>query len=379
MASEGEKTIRMIKLYSSFIPPGAGEAVKRIVESGWLNTGKQEQRFREKLQKMFGFDHCLATNSCTSALRASLAAVGVGHGDEVVTTPWTMPATNTVILEQGAVPIFADIEYDTLNIDPESVAEKITDKTKAVMVVHYAGAPCDLDGIRRVAGDHGLPVVQDAAQALGAKYRGVFIGRSDGPVCFSFQATKVITSGDGGVIATDNLELYGDLKKRIWYGIDKESRVDTPLGRLPGDIEILGFKYNMNDLAAALGLAGLGHFDRAFDRRQEITMWYREAFNSLDRVDLLRYPDEVAPSYWMFPIHVEERLKFARYMRREGIEVSVHYSRNDQYSIFGGMQDLPITERVNEDIIHIPIHTALSEDQIDKIIETIKKWARVRL
>ena len=129
----------MIPLFSPYIPPEAGEAVKQVIDSGWINTGKKERLFRERLQEKFGFPYCVATNNCTGSLRASLAVIGVTYGDEVITTPWTMIATNTAILEQGAKPVFADIEYDTLNIDPESIVEKITDKTKAHVLLTFSG------------------------------------------------------------------------------------------------------------------------------------------------------------------------------------------------------------------------------------------------
>ena len=364
----------MIPLFSPYIPPEAGEAVKQVIDSGWINTGPKEQLFRERLQTKFGFPHCVATNNCTASLRASLAALGVTRGDEVITTPWTMIATNTVILEQGATPIFADIEYNTLNIDPDSVAQKITDKTKAIMCVHYAGAPCKLDQLRRIAKTHGLVVVEDAAQALGAKHRGKYIGASGKLVNFSFQAIKTITSGDGGAIATDNEDLYEALQTRVWFGIDKKKRNKTPLGPLPHDVEVLGFKYNMNDITAALGLVGLAHFDEALAKRKKVAQHYRDELQNLNDVTLLNYPTNIDPAYWMFPIHVKRRLQFAEYMRHNGVEVSVHYPRNDKYTIFGGKQNLPITEKVDSDIIHIPIHSNLSEHQVAQVIDTVRRW-----
>ena len=363
----------MIPLFSPYIPPEAGEAVKQVIESGWINTGPKEKLFREQLQQKFGFPHCVATNNCTASLRASLAALGVTRGDEVITTPWTMIATNTVILEQGATPIFADIEYDTLNIDPEDVARKITDKTKAIMCVHYAGAPSRLDELRKIADDNGVTLVEDAAQALGAKYNGKYIGSSGTLVNFSFQAIKTITSGDGGAIATNNEELYEKLQTLVWFGIDKKLREKTPLGTLPHDVEVLGFKYNMNDITATLGLAGLNHFDDALQKRRAVAQRYRDELQHIN-VTLMNYPNNTESAYWMFPIHVKNRLQFAEYMREYGVEVSIHYPRNDGYTIFGGKQNLPATEKVDADVIHIPIHSNLSETQVTHIIDTVGRW-----
>jgi len=364
----------LIPLFSPYIPPEAGEAVKQVIESGWINTGSKEKLFRERLQEKFGFPYCVATNNCTASLRASLAVIGVTRGDEVITTPWTMIATNTVILEQGATPVFSDIEYDTLNIDPESVVHKITDKTKAIMCVHYAGAPSRLDALRKIGKEYNLVVVEDAAQALGAKHNGEYVGSSGKLVNFSFQAIKTITSGDGGAIATDCEELYEKLQTLIWFGIDKTKREKTPLGTLPYDVNVLGFKYNMNDISAAMGLVGLNHFDEALQKRRDVARHYREELQNLNDVTLMNYPKNIDPAYWMFPIHVKHRLRFAEYMRRNGVEVSVHYPRNDGYTIFGGKQDLPVTERVDSDIIHIPIHSNLSEAQVAQVIDTVRRW-----
>ena len=367
----------MIPLVSPFIPKEAGDEVRKVIESGWINTGEKEKLFREKLSKKFNFRYCVATNSCTSALRTSLALLKIDKGDEVITTPWTMIATNTAILEQQATPVFADIEYDTLNLNPESVIEKITDKTKAIMCVHYAGCPCDLDEIRKIGRDYNLPIVEDSAQALGAKYRGRYIGSTGKLVCFSFQVVKIITCGDGGLIATTRKSYYEELKKRVWFGIDKEKRIDSPLGKFPRDVTILGFKYNMNDIAATLGLVELNHFDEALERRKYIAKRYKEELSNSSKIELLHYPQDVETSYWMFPMHVKNhRLKFARYMREHDIEVSIHYWRNDKYSLFGPKQNLPITEKVNRDIIHIPIHANLTDTEVEKVIQTIRTWCR---
>jgi len=364
----------LIPLFSPFIPSEAGEAVKQVIDSGWINTGQKEQLFRQQLQQKFGFPHCVATNNCTASLRTSLAALGVTRGDEVITTPWTMIATNTVILEQGATPVFADIEYDTLNVDPDSVAQKITDKTKAIICVHYAGAPSRLDELRKIAKEHNLVVVEDAAQALGAKHSGKYIGSSGKLVNFSFQAIKTITSGDGGAIATNSEELYEKLHTLIWFGINKKLRTKTALGSLPHDVKVLGFKYNMNDISATLGLVGLNHFDEALQKRRDVARHYREELQTVNDVTLMNYPKNAESAYWMFPIHVKRRLRFAEYMRRNGVEVSVHYPRNDGYTIFGGKQDLPVTERVDSDVIHIPIHSNLSEIQVAQVIDTVRRW-----
>jgi len=364
----------MIRLFSPYIPKEAGGMVKEVIDSGWINTGKKEALFREVLRYKFKFPYCVATNSCTSALRLSLAVAGVKHGDEVISTPWTMIATNTAILEQGAKVVFADIEYDTLNIDVKSVEDKITDNTKAIMIVHYAGCPCDLDKIYRLANDYSLMVIEDAAHALGSKYKHKYIGQRGDFVCFSFQTVKIITAGDGGVVATSRERVSKELSKRSWFGIDKQNRIKTVLGAFPKDISKLGFKYNMNDITATLGIASLRHFDEIYNRRRYISRVYNEEFADLDKIQPLNYPKDRVSNNWMYPMHVEDRDEFAKHMRDKGIEVGTHFHRNDMWSLFKPLRNLPNTQRVENDIMHIPIHTSLSDDEIGYIVKSIKEW-----
>ncbi len=364
----------IIRTWSTFIPEETSHALKEILKSKWINTGKQEKLLRERMCEKFNIPYCVATNNGTAALRASLAVLDVGPKDEIVSTPYTFIATNTAILEQGAIPIFADIQYDTLNIDPESIAEKITDKTKAIMCVHYGGLPCDMDEIRKVGHDHGIPIIEDSAHALGSKYKEKYIGSTGDIIAFSLQAIKIITCGDGGLIATTDEEIYKKAKKYVWYGVDRETREPDLIDPLPKNIDILGFKYNMNDIAATIGLVGLKHIDKALQRRREIGELYRKELANCDKVKLLNNPPDRTPNYQLFPIHVENRLNFAKYMRENSIMVRVNNRRNDRYSIFGGMKDLPTTEKADNDVIIIPIHADMTDSHVDKTIETIKKY-----
>jgi len=365
---------KMIRLFSPYIPKEAGEEAKKTIDSGWINTGKREKELRERLCEKFNFKHCIVTNSCTSALRLSLAVVGVKPEDEVITTPWTMIATNTAILEQFAKPVFADIDYNTLNINPNDIEHRITDKTKAIMVVHYAGYPCNLKEIRKIAFNNNLVVIEDAAQALGSKYYDKYIGEKGHFVCFSLQAVKIINSGDGGIISTVSKKAYKLLSKRCWFGIDKTDRIKNELGAFPFDITELGYKYNMNDISATLGIVGLNHFDEIYNKRQEIAKIYNEELETVQNIELLHYNKKHVSNYWMYPIHVNNRNRFARYMRKNKIEVGIHYHRNDIWSLFGPKRDLPNTEKVEHDIIHIPIHSDLTYKDVNYIIRKIKKW-----
>lgn len=369
-----KKNDELIYCWSTFIPEETGIEVQKILKSKWINTGKQEKKFRQKISEKFNFPYCVAVNNGTAALRASLATLNIGPGDEVITTPYTFIATNTSILEQGAIPIFADIQYETLNIDPQSILTKITNKTKAIMCVHYGGNPCDMDAIRKIGKDYNLPIIEDSAHALGSQYKGKYIGSKGDIITFSFQVIKIITCGDGGLIVTTNKKYYNKLKKIIWYGVGKETKKTSKIDPLTDSINILGFKYNMNDIVATIGLVGIKHFDTALKRRKEIGERYRNELANCSKIHLLYYPLDNTPNYQIFPIHVKNRPGFAKFMKKHGIIVTINNRRNDRYNIFGGLNNLPITEEVDKDTILIPIHADLTNSQVEKIIMAIKEY-----
>lgn len=366
---------KIISTHSPFIPEEAIKEVAKTLRSGWINTGKKEQELREKASKKWNFPYCVAVNSCTSALRSALAVLGVGPGDEVISTPFTFIATNTVILEQGAKPIFADVNYDDLNINSESIEKKITKKTKAIMIVHYGGNPCDMDKIRKIGKKYNLPIIEDAAQALGSKYKGEYIGVKGDIICFSFQVIKIITSGDGGLITTPNKDYYQKLKKVIWFGIDKEGKKTNLLDPLPDNFrgDTLGYKYNMNDITATLASVGVDHYDEAAARRKKIGERYRKELEGVKGIKLLKYYNDRIPNYQLFPIHVANRLTFAEYMNKNNIMIRINNRRNDIYPMFGGIKkDLLNTKRVDEDVALLPIHTGLTDEDISYVISKVK-------
>lgn len=364
-----------IRLWSAYVPEETGREVEKTLRSKWINTGKKEAELRKEFGRVLNIPFCVATNSGTSSLRASFAALGVGYGDEVVSTPYTFIATNTSILEQGAKPVFADINYETLNIDPESIVKKITDKTKAIVCVHYGGNACEMDAIRKIGRDYNLPIVEDSAHAIGSKYKGDYIGSKGDIITFSLQAIKIITSGDGGMIATPNENYYKELKKYVWFGVDREDKITAPFDPLPEQIDVLGFKYNMNDITATIGLVGLKHLDEALARRKTIGEKYRQELAGCSKIKLIHIPAENTPNFQIFPIHVKKRARFAEFMRDNGIFINVNNRRNDRYSIFGGLQkDLSNLERADDDTILIPIHCDLTDADVEKIIDTIIKY-----
>ena len=364
-----------IRTWSIHIPKETGDEVKKTLDSNWINTGKKEKEFREKVKNRFNAKYVTACNSGTAALKIALSALGVGQGDEVVSTPFTFIATNTSILEVGATPVFADIDYDTLNIKAESIREKITPKTKAIIVVHYGGLPVELDEIRAVAKEYNLPIIEDSAHGMGAKYKGNFIGSTGDIITFSFQVVKIVTCGDGGIICTTNEEYYKKIKEFTWYGIDRETKVADPLDPLPNDITVLGYKANMNDITATVGSIAMDYLDEQLVKRKYVGERYRNELQGLNKLTLLKFPNYVEPNYQIFPVHIQERERFANFMFENGIQVNVNNRRNDKYTIFGGLRsDLPNTERADVDVILLPCHGDLSEGDVSKIIDKIKEF-----
>ncbi|MFC1649087.1 DegT/DnrJ/EryC1/StrS family aminotransferase [Patescibacteria group bacterium] len=367
----------LIRTWSTYVPEKAIIEVSKTLRSGWINTGKREAEFRSKASEKWKFPYCVAVTNGTAALRAGLAMLGVGYGDEVISTPYTFIATNTAILEQGARPVFADIRYEDLNIDPESIERKITKKTKAIMVVHYGGNPVDLDEIRKIGRRHKLPVVEDSAHALGSKYKGKYIGETGDVVCFSLQVVKIVTSGDGGMITTSKKSYYNKLRKIIWYGIDKGAKKTNLLDPFPANFkgDTLGFKYNMNDITASLASVAVDYHDKASKKRRLIGQRYRKELSNTDKITLVKYYVDRQPNYQIFPIHVRNRTKFAKHMLKKGIMVNINNRRNDIYPMFGGFKkELVETARCDKDVVLLPIHNDLSDNDVDHIVSTILKY-----
>jgi perosamine synthetase len=365
-----------IRSWAVNIPSNALNEIRETLESGWINTGPKEKRFREILVEIFQAKHAVACNSGTSALRLALASAGVGVGDEVISTAYTWLATNTAILEQGARPVFADINYDTLNLDPAEVEKKISKKTKAIIVVHYAGNSVDLDAFRQIAKHHNLVLIEDSAHAMGSKYNGIPIGAGSDFACFSFQCVKIVTCGDGGAVLTDREEYYDALKKRVWYGIDRDRKKADFLDPVPHMPEVLGFKMNMNDIVASLACSAMSELESALLERAKIGYRYDEFLKSFERIKAVSRPDFVQPNYQIFPVHVDNRLEFANFMWERGIQVNVNNRRNDLYPVFGGICDLPELERADNDTILLPLHLMLEAKHLSRIEEALYDYEK---
>lgn len=368
------KHSKMIPIFNTYIDKKARARVDKVLDSTFLSEGKLVKEFEEQLSHELGLTNPVAVNSGTSALHLALVLAGIQPGDEVICPAQTFVATALVIAQEKAVPVFADIEYETGNIDPASIEKKITQKTKAIMVVHWGGYPCNMKEIHKIARKHRLQVIEDAAHAIGATYDGKPIGALSDFTCFSFQAIKHITTGDGGAVCIKKTSLLKRALAKRWFGIDRAGAKPSILGERIYDITEVGYKYHLNDYGAALGLANLENFKKRLKRRRAIAKRYRKELASVPGITLFKETTDRESACWLFGFHVERREDFIRAMSIAGITAGVVHLGIDHNSIFGGKDAMLVNQRrFDETQIHIPMHDALTDADIDHIIHTIKK------
>lgn len=363
-----------MQFVDTYISEKAISLATQVLRSGYVSAGHYADMFEKELGARLGLVNPVTVNSGTSALYLALAVAGVGPGDEVIVPAQTFIATGLSVLMHYAVPVFADIQYRTGNIDPVSIREKITGKTKAVVPVHWAGYPCDLDEINNIAGEHGIAVIEDAAHALGATYKGNPVGAVSRFTAFSFQAIKHLTTVDGGALCCLDKEDVYRAKRRRWFDIDRENSKPSELGERVYDAEQTGYKCHMNDLSAAIGLGNLEDFPVKLKRRIEIGGLYREELKDVPGLQLLECRDDRESAYWLFTMLVERRADFVRALKGKGVPASVMHLRIDNNSVFGGIRsDLDAQAEFDKNQVSIPVHSGLTDDDVDLVINTIKK------
>lgn len=369
---------RNIPLFKVFKPHNVDEILnplRSVLESGWVAEGPQVGRFEQMLGKFIGATNVSAVNSCTSALQLSLRLAGVRANDQVITTPMTCMATNEPILLCGAEPVWADIDPNTGNIDPKSIKEKITTRTKAIMVVHWGGYPCDLDEVNAIAQVNNLKVIEDCAHALGARYKDKVIGSYSNYCCFSFQAIKHIHTGDGGAIVCKNVEDHLRARRLRWFGIDRENRRENEYGIAEWNVTEPGYKYHMNDIAATIGIAHLPYAEEVIRKRTDNASYYKNELADLSRLRLLQEKPDRQSSYWLFTARVDDQMGFIRYMKENGIGCSIVHARNDKNSVFANYNNSALSgvDEFCKEMVCIPVGEWVMEDDRKYICEVIKK------
>jgi perosamine synthetase len=366
----------MIPLHKVFVPDDLDpmmNALRAVISSGWVGEGPRVLEFEKALQPIVGYENVTALNAGTSALQLALRLAGVGSGDEVITTAMTCAATNLPILLAGAVPVWADIDAATGNISPASIKSRITQRTKAVMIVHWGGYPCDIAEINAIAMEAGVRVIEDAAHALGSTYRGKPIGCRSDFTCFSFQAIKHIHTGDGGALVCKNMVDHARARSLKWFGIDREHRQIGDLGIAEWDIVEPGYKFHMNDIAATLGLVHLPYLDGIVAARRNNAGAYQDAFKDLKRVRLLREAPDRRSAYWLFTMLVDDQVSFIRFLREKGVDSSIVHARNDKNKAFAHLrgEQMPELEEFTSSMVCIPVGHWVDDAARRQIIDAV--------
>ena len=362
-------------------------AVVDVLRSDWLTTGPKVDEFEEAFAARVGAKHAVSLSSGTAALHAAAFAAGLKSGDEAITTPLTFAATANCVMYCGATPTFADICPDTLNLDPDQITSKINTKTRAILPVDYAGHPADLNAIREIAERHGLVVIEDACHALGAEYHGKRVGSLADMTVFSFHPVKHITTGEGGIVTTDNARLAETLRRFRNHGISSDARHRQKVGQWHYEMVLLGFNYRLTDVACALGLQQLTRLDSNLARRREIAARYTAAFRDIPGMIPPVVRSGANPAWHLYPIRLDlqklaaDRAQVFRALRAENIGVNVHYIPvhlhpyyREQFGYQGG--EFPIAEDAYARLISLPMFHSMADQDVVDVITAVEKVMR---
>ena len=382
-----------------FSPPLLGQEEEAEIldsmRSGWLTTGPKTEEFERRFAEYVGAPCAVAFNSCTAGLHLSMIVHGIGEGDEVIVPTYTFASTAHAVMYVRARPVLVDSEPDTLNLSPERVEAAITPRTRAIIPVHYGGQPCELDEIRAIAARHGLVVVEDAAHATGASYRGQKIGGGGNIACFSFYSTKNMTTGEGGMAALADPDLAEQLRVHAMYGISDARRIwkkraakdKAPPASWLYDVQHLGYKYNMMDLQAALGIHQLRRLDGFIERRRRFAALYTEAFADLDAIEVPPPRPHLTHAWHLFTILLRlealtiDRDRFLEELKARQIGTSVLYRPLHLHTLYAealGHREgsFPVAEEAFRRCISLPMSPRMSEEDVLDVIEAVREVAR---
>ncbi|TDL99965.1 MAG: pyridoxal-5'-phosphate-dependent protein [Flavobacteriaceae bacterium] len=360
----------MIPIVKPFIPPVEEliPALQETLYSGYIAEGEKVYEFENQFSNFIRNPLSLSLNSGTAALHLSLLLAGVGVGDEVISTVLTAEPTNVAIKLVGAKVVWADVQANTGLVDPKSVREKISPRTKAIMLVHYAGMVCNMDEFIAISKEFNIPIIEDAAHALGAKYNGLPIGSHSDYTIFSLQAIKHMTTVDGGFLCVKSEENYKKGKLLRWFGLDKTKP------RLENDITIPGYKYHMNNVNATIGIVQMNHINNILGKYIENGLYFDQNLKNITGVSLLEYNPNTSPSYWLYTMKVQNREGFIKKLAENGITASELHLRNDRHSLFKESRtELPVFDQFYKEMVHLPCGWWLSNEDKEKMIEIIKR------
>lgn len=370
-----------IPLFKVFMAPEMVEPVSQVLMSGYIGQGPKVEEFESELKKVFQNDYLLTVNSCTSALQLAVHLIkpedGFAPDDEIIVTPLTCFATVSAILANGVGIRWADVDTETCNIDLTDVERKLGPHTRALIVVHWGGYPVDLARLssiqQKYKATYGreLPIIEDCAHCWDARYMGQLIGNSGNICCFSFQAIKFLTTGDGGLLVVPNGKMYRRAKNLRWFGLDRDAGASF---RCIQDITESGFKYHMNDIAATIGLYNLPHIKGLVDRHRDNAAYFRDSLINCSGVTLLKEEPHVEPSYWLFTMKVEDRPGFTSHLESNSIAVSPVHARCDKHSCVQSHKSfLPGMDKLQTQHVSVPCGWWVSDGDREHIMNCIRK------
>lgn len=355
------------------------------LKSNWITKGPKTMEFEKRFAEYIGAKYAIAVNSCTAALHLSLVAAGIGEGDEVITTPMTFASSANVILHAGATPVFADIDPVTMNIDVNEVKKKITPRTKAIIPVHIAGHPCEMDELIALANEHQLFVLEDAAHAVYTKYKGQLVGSIGNATAFSFYATKNLATGEGGMVTTDDEALADKIRVLSSHGMSRNAwNRYSASGSWFYEIQVPGFKYNMTDIQAALGLTQLAKLERMQGIREQIAERFNTEFSKLPELEIPVELDYARHAWHLYILKLNldklsiDRAQFIEELKEEQIGTSVHFipvHMHPYYRETYGFKpgDFPKAEATFERIISLPLYPKMSVQDTEDVIDAVRR------
>lgn len=372
--------MKRIEFFKHCIDKRDIERVNTVLESIFLTTGKEVEEFEQRFSQYTGRRYTVGLTSCTAGLHLSLIALGIGPGDQVITTPMSFCATANAILQAGAQPVFVDVEEDTGNLNTELIESAITENTKAVMPVHLYGQMCDMKSIKEAVKKYNLKVIEDAAHAIEALRDGIRVGQLSDTVCFSFYPTKSITSGEGGAVCTDNRKMAENLKMLRFHGIDKVAADRYTKHYRHWDMPVFGWKYNMDNIQAALLIGQLGRIEDLWHKRDILWRIYQEELNDIKDVRFLKTLLNVKHARHLFTILVppEKRDALLQALQNCGIGLAVNYRPihllKYYRETFGYSEgDFPVAEEIGKRTISLPLYPSLEEEQVRYIVKVLKE------
>ena len=360
----------MIPLVKPYIPDShvLMPELEKILYSGYIAEGQPVYDFEDKFKDYIGNPYLLALHSGTDALHLSFILAGIKPGDEVISTPMTAEPTNTSIAMVGGKVVWGDVNPNNGLLNPESVRSLITERTKAIVLVHYAGMVCDMDAFNQISKEYNIPIIEDAAHALGSKYGGRMVGCNSPYTIFSLQAIKHMTTVDGGFLCVKSEEDLNRARRLRLFGLDKKR------SRLENDITEVGYKYSMNNVNATIGLVQMRYVNEIVGKYIDNGKFYDNVLGRVDGVTMVDYSPNTEASYWLYTMRVERREEFMRMMESEGIMASPLHHRSDTHSIFKESQrELPNMDKWYDSFVHIPCGWWVSVEERERIVETIKK------